>query len=104
MIDKLKQAQTRLHSGEELYFDLLSGAKASDRMARVSPREAFIKMSFEKAFIIARVRRGKLTQSYRFAYKPAGAGQEIWDVEVLLGFSDERIFRVQMFYGRPAPF
>ena len=105
LIERLKATQTALKHGEPLYFDLLSGAPASEAMTKVSPREAFLNMAFEKSFIIERVRTdNSLWQPYKFAYRPAGANQMIWDVEVALGFSEERIMRVLMRYGEPPPF
>jgi hypothetical protein len=58
LIDKLKDAQKRLKGGEELTFQLLSGAPALSAMTKVSPRDAFLRMPFEKAFIIERVKTG----------------------------------------------
>jgi hypothetical protein len=104
LVKKLKEAQTKLAKGEPLYFDLLSGAVASDPMTKVSPRDAFMKMPFAKSSIIERLGAGSLIwQPYKFAYKPPGAGQMIWDVEVVLGFSEERILKVQMLYKPPPP-
>jgi len=105
LVEKLKEAQTKLAKGEPLYFDLLSGAVASDPMTKVSPREAFVKMPFAKSFIIERVSPGSLIwQPYKLAYKPPGAGQPIWDIEIVLGYSEKRILKVQMLYKPPAPF
>ena len=105
MIERLKEAQAKLKNGEQLYFELLSGAPASDPITKVSPRDAFLQMPFDKAFIIERVNTDNLLwQPHKLAYKPAGAGQMIWDVEVVFGFSDKRFLRVQMLYGPPPPF
>lgn len=74
-------------------------------MTKASPRESFINLPFEKAFIIERVGTGdKLWQPYKLAYRPDGNSQSIWDVEVVMGFSEERLMRVQMRYGPPPPF
>lgn len=105
LVSRLKEVQTRLKNGENSYFDLLSGAPASDPMTRVSPREAFLNVSFDKAFIVERVGPpDNLSQRYRFAYRPDKAKPMIWDIEVLFLFKNERLGRVQMRYGSPPPF
>jgi hypothetical protein len=104
LVSRLKEAQTRLKNGEALYFDLLSGAPASDPMTKVSPRKAFLNVSFDKAFIIERVGPpDSLSQRYKFAYRPDSRAM-IWDIEVLFLFKNERLGRVQMRYGPPPPF
>lgn len=104
LIEKLKQAQTKVENGEQVHFELLSGALASDEMAKVAPRDAFVNMPFDKAFIVERVKTdNRLWQPYKFVYRPAGTGRMIWDVEVALGFGDERLLRVQMLYAEPPP-
>ncbi|HET7708946.1 MAG TPA: hypothetical protein VFK50_05350 [Sphingomicrobium sp.] len=105
LVSRLKEVQTRLKNGEDLYFDLLSGAPASDPMTKVSPREAFLNVSFDKAFIVERVGPpDNLSQRYKFAYRPDRAKPMIWDIEVLFLFKNERLGRVQMRYGPPPPF
>lgn len=61
LIEQLKDAQSKLRAGEKLTFELFSGAPALDPMTKVSPRDAFLKMPFETAFIIKRVQTGPLS-------------------------------------------
>ena len=103
LLDTLKDAQARLGRGENLYFELLSGSLASYSMTRVSPREAFLQMKFETAFIIERVPTDNLLwQPYKLAVTDR-PGKLVWDIEVVLG-STGTIERVEMLYKPPAPF
>lgn len=105
LVSRLKESQAKLKNGEDLYFDLLSGAPASDPMTKISPREAFLNVSFDRAFIIERVGLpDNLSQRYKFAYRPDKTKPMIWDIEVLFLFKNERLGRVQMRYGPPPPF
>lgn len=104
LIDQLEDAQKKLRSGEKLAFELFSGAPVLDPMTKVPPRDAFLKMPFEKAFIIRRVETdNRLWQLYKIAVKPTGSVGSIWDIEAVRGFSGE-IQQVQMRYGPPPPF
>lgn len=103
LIGQLKDVQRSLKAGGRLTFHLLSGAPASDPMTKISPREAFLRMPFEKAFIVDRVKTdNRLWRPYKIAIKPVGTGRFIWRVEVVRGFSDN-LERVEMFYGPPPP-
>lgn len=103
LIEKLKQARAALETGKQLYFELLSGGLASSPFTKVSPRDVFLKMPFEKATIIERVKtENRLWQPYKLAYAtgsrgigPMGSVEFGWDMEVVLGFTG-RIERVQM--------
>lgn len=104
LIEQLKDAQSKLKAGEKLYFELLSGAPALDPMTKVSPRDAFLRMPFERAFIIKRVETdNRLWQPYKIAVRPTGSNGSIWDIEAVRGFSGE-IQQVRMRYGSPPPF
>ena len=103
LISQLKDVQRSLKAGGRLTFHLLSGAPASNPMTKISPREAFLRMPFEKAFIVHRVKTdNRLWRPYKIAIKPVGTGRFIWRVEVVRGFSDN-LERVEMFYGPPPP-
>jgi hypothetical protein len=111
LIDKLNQVRTDLEAGKQLYFELLSGGLASSPFTKISPREVFMKMPFEKARIIERVRtENRLWQPYKLSYAtgsrgigPMGSVEFGWDMEVVLGFTG-RIERVQMVAKPPPPF
>jgi hypothetical protein len=104
LIEQLKDAQSKVRAGQKIYFELFSGAPALDPMTKVSPRNAFLNMPFEKAFIIRRVETGnRLWQPYKIAVRPTGPGGSIWDIEAVRGFSGE-IQQVQLRYGPPPPF
>lgn len=104
LIEQLRGVQRRLRAGERLTFRLLSGAPASNPMSTVSPREAFLKMPFEGAFIVERVKTdNRLWRPYKLAIQPPNAGRFIWDVEVVRGFYGE-FERVEMLYEPPPPF
>ncbi len=104
LLAKVKDTQSRLIAGEVLTFELLAGSVVSSEAAKVSPREAFLAVPFDKVWEIQRVRTDNgLWQPFKLAYAPAGLGQLYWDVEVVLGFSGD-IERVSMTYKAPAPF
>jgi hypothetical protein len=103
LIGILQEAQRRLRMGEQLFFDLLSGAPASYRETEISPRRAFLDMAFENALIIERHQsRNRLRQPYRLTISRAW-GEVYWDVEVVLGF-EGNIERVEMVFRPPPPF
>jgi hypothetical protein len=105
LISKLQEAQRRLRTGDEkLFFELVAGSLASYEMTKVSPREAFLQVAFEKAWSIERVpTQNRLWQPYKLAYAPNGLGQLYWEIEVVMGFYGQ-IERVSMIYKPPAPF
>jgi hypothetical protein len=104
LIESLTALQRRLRRGDKLLFELLSGAPAASPMARLSPREAFLRMPFDTAFIIERVPTDNRSwQPFKLAIAPNGPGQPIWDIEVVVE-ADGRVERVQMVYKAPAPF
>jgi hypothetical protein len=105
LIGRLRAAQAMLKGGgKSLYFELLSGAPASYPMTGVAPRDAFLRMRFEEAFLIERIATDNpLWQPYKLALAPDRPGQPVWHVEVVLG-SEGQIDRVTMLYKPPAPF
>jgi hypothetical protein len=104
LISRLQELQRQLRAGEELSFELLSGAPASYPMTDVSPRQAFLQMVFDRPFRVERARAsGPLWRPFRMVLLPNGPGQLIWEVEVVLGAND-RVERVQMIYRPPAPY
>lgn len=103
LIAKLDQLQRRLRGGEAVFFQLLSGAPASYPMTTVSPREAFLQLSFEGTASIERVPASNpLWQPFKLVITPNGPGQLMWDVEVVLGINGQ-VERVEMFYRPPPP-
>ncbi|GAA4021082.1 hypothetical protein GCM10022280_22040 [Sphingomonas swuensis] len=104
LLAKVKDAQRRLSAGEVQTFELLAGSVASSEAARISPREAFLGVPFDKVWKIERVRTdNRLWQPFKLAYAPKGLGQLYWDIEVVLGFNGD-IEQVSMTYKVPAPF
>lgn len=109
LIEQLKQAQKDLAAGKELYFEILSGAFASSPMTRTSPREAFLKMRFEKPSTVERAKSDtRLFRPHRLSYAAGSHRYGVtklvpfyWEVEVALGF-EGRIVRVEMAF-KPAP-
>lgn len=104
LIAKVADAQARLKNKESATFELLSGAPASYPMARVSPRDAFLRLPLGKTFSVERkATDNKLWQPHRITILPDGPGKLLWDVEVVLGFYGN-IERIEMIYRPPAPF
>ena len=104
LIAKLEDAQRRVQAGQSQPFELLAGSIASYDQTKITPREAFLKVPFQKVWDIRRVRTdNRLWQPYRLAYAPNGLGQLYWDIEVVLGFNGN-IERVLMTYRSLAPF
>ena len=101
VIGALKAAQAKLRAGEKPYFILLSGAAATNPMADVSPRDAFLGLPFDQVFRIKRLRAG--ARLWEVTVTPNGLGQQMWDIEVTTGW-DGKIERVEMEYGPPPPF
>lgn len=104
LIERLKQAQSRLTKDKSQTFELLSGSRAFLPQTKVSPEEAFLSLPFEKVWNIERSQTdNRFWQPYRLAYAPNGLGQLYWEIEVVLGFHGE-IERITMLYKPPAPF
>lgn len=104
LIAKVADAQAKLKSGEQLVFDLLSGAPAFYPMTRTAPRDAFLRLPLAKIFSVERkATDNKLWQPYRLIVLPDGPGKLLWDVEVVLGINGQ-IERIEMLYRPPAPF
>lgn len=104
LIAKVADAQSRVKKKEPVVFELLSGAPASYPMARVAPRDAFLRLPLARIFSIERkAPDNKLWQPYRIIALPDGPGKLLWDVEVVLGINGQ-IERIEMLYRPPAPF
>jgi len=103
LIGQLRDLQRRLRSGEAIFFALLSGAPASYPMTRVSPRDAFLSLSFDRVERIERVQTGNRSwQPFKLELTPNGSGGLYWDIEVALGFYGQ-VERVEMMYMPPPP-
>lgn len=104
LIAKLQDRQRALKEGTPPNFMLLSGASASSEAARMTPREAFLAIPFDKVWRIELDRTGTRSwQPYRLAYAPNGLGQLYWEIEVTLDFKGA-IAKVELTYKPPAPF
>jgi hypothetical protein len=104
VIGTLVAAQGKVRAGDKVYFELLSGAPASYDATLLPPRQAFLKMRFEKPDVIERVEPpNSLWQPYRLTYFGKKDDELMWEVEVVLGF-DGYLERVQMLYKPPPPF
>ena len=100
----LQAAQQQLRAGKLQHFVLLSGAAASYDETRMSPRDAFLRLPFDRVWRIERLRHeNRALQTHRLAYAPNGPGQLYWDIEVMSGL-EGRLERVVMTYKAPAPF
>lgn len=104
LIRKMQDLQAKLRAGEKPYFELMSGANASLPSASISPREAFLQMQFDKAWMIDKRRTtNRLWQPVNFVFRSPDQPRLIWEVEVALG-SDDQVQRVQLIHKQPAPF
>jgi hypothetical protein len=104
LIARIQEAQASLRSGAPIYFQLLSGAPAAYPMTTTSPRDAFLNARFDEPFSIVRQPPANPSwKPYRLTLTPNGVGNNVWDVEVVLGFNGQ-IERVEMFYRPPHPF
>ncbi len=100
----LQAAQQQLRAGKFQHFALFSGATASYTETRMSPRDAFLRLPFDRVWRIERLRHeNRALQTHRLAYAPNGLGQLYWDIEVMSGL-EGRLERVVMTYKAPAPF
>ncbi len=103
IIKKVQDLQARLRSGEQLHFDLLSGAPASYQETSVSPREVFLRMPFEKTEWVELISNdNKLWQRHRLSIQETPGGL-LWDIEVVIGINGQ-VERVEMFNHPPHPF
>ncbi len=103
LVAMLQDAQRQLRAGKFQHFALLSGSTASYDETRMSPRDAFLRLPFERVWRIERMRHdNRALQTHRLAYAPNGLGQLYWDIEVMSGL-EGRIKRVVMTYKAPAP-
>lgn len=104
LVQKLKDAQTGLASGERLTFQLLSGAPAFYEMTLTSPREAFLALSFDQPFSIRRTPTdNRLWNPYQLEILPDSPGRLYWKVTAVLGFTGE-LERVELFHTTPPPY
>ncbi len=100
----LQDAQRQPRAEKFQYFALFSGATASYGATRMSPRDAFLRLPFDRVWRIERIRHdNRALQTHRLAYAPNGLGQLYWDIEVMSGL-EGRIERVVMTYKAPPPF
>lgn len=100
----LQDAQRQLRAGKLQQFELLSGAVASYDETRMSPRDAFLRLPFDRVWRIERLRHeNRALQTHRLAYAPNGLGQLYWEIEAMSGL-EGRLERVVMTYKAPAPF
>ncbi len=104
LLAKVADAQAKVKKNDPVVFELLSGAPALYPMARVAPRDAFLRLPLAKTFSVERkATDNKLWQPYRIIVLPDGPGKLLWDVEVVLGVNGQ-IERIEMLYRPPAPF
>lgn len=103
LIAKLVDAQSRIKAGENLTFELLSGAPASYPATKISPRQSFLAMSFGKPYAVERLPTTGLWQHYQLTYFPPKPDALMWKVDVTTGQLAELV-RVEMLYTAPPPF
>jgi hypothetical protein len=102
VIATVKDAQERLRRDEKLYFQLLSGAPASYAQTLITPRDAFLALSFDAPFSMENKSTGnRLWQPYRFEI--VGEQSLVWQVDVVLGFNNQ-LERVEILARPPHPF
>ena len=71
LLIKIKEAQSSLKRGQFQSFELLAGSVASYEATNISPREAFMAVTFDQVWRIERIRTGNvLWQPYKLAYAP----------------------------------
>lgn len=98
----VKAAQEKLRRGENVYFELLSGAPASYEQTKIAPRDVFLALSFETPFSIENRSTGNRPwQPYRFEI--TGERSLVWQVDVVLGISGN-LERVEILARPPHPF
>jgi hypothetical protein len=103
LIAKLDDAQSRIKAGEDLTFELLSGAPASYPAAKISPRQSFLAMNFGQPYAVERLPTTGLWQHYQLTYFPPEPDALMWKVDVTTGQLAELV-RVEMLYTAPPPF
>lgn len=103
LIAKLEDAQSRIKVGENLTFELLSGAPASYLATKISPRQSFLALSFGQPYAVERLPATGLWQHYQLTYFPPESNALMWKVDVTTGQLAELV-RVEMLYTAPPPF
>jgi hypothetical protein len=104
LVTSLKGAQRDLQAGKAQSFELLAGSVASYDAARITPRDAFLQLPFDKVWDVERISAaGEPLQEYKLAYSPEGLGKPYWHVEVATNSSND-IERVLLSYRNPPPF
>ena len=103
LIAKLEDAQSRIRAGENLTFELVSGAPASYPATKISPRQSFLGMSFGKPYAVEQLPTTGLWQHYQLTYFPPEPNALMWKVDVTTGQLAELV-RVEMLYTAPPPF
>lgn len=102
IIATVKDAQESLRRDEKLYFELLSGAPASYAQTQITPRDAFLALSFDAPFSMENKSTGnRLWQPYRLEI--TGEHSLVWQVDVILGVSN-RLQRIEILARPPHPF
>ncbi len=102
IIAVVKAAQENLRRGENLSFELLSGAPAFYEQTKIAPRDAFLALSFETPFSIENRSTGnRLWRPYRFEI--VGERSLVWQVDVVLGINGN-LERVEILARPPHPF
>jgi hypothetical protein len=101
IIATVKDAQEKLRNGENVYFELLSGAPASYDQTRIAPRDAFLALSFDAPFSLSKLAGDRLWQPYRFEI--TGDQSLVSQVDVILG-SGDRLERIEILTRPPHPF
>lgn len=105
LIASLQYAQLKLAASEATWFDLYLGAPASYDVTDITPRAAFLKMQFDRAFLITRVGQSKpLPETYRIVISPHGNGELIWQITINTNADHGTLNKVEMYYGPPAPY
>ena len=104
LISKVHAAQARLRKGDDVYFELLSGAPASFTATMRSPRDVFLAFAFEAPITAERIPSASHTwRPYRLSYRDKENARAIWEVEVVLNINDS-VQRVEMINKPPSPF
>jgi hypothetical protein len=82
----------------------LSGAPASFSATNIAPREAFLALEFDKAFIIERLHaRSPMWRPFRFSFRSQTRERTVWQVDAVLNLYDN-VEQVQVMNKVPDPF
>ena len=104
LILDLQDAQTKLRSGEKIFFSLLSGAPASYDAANLGARDAFISLDWGRALNVRKMDPGNPHWTgYHLELLPDGYGELVWDVRVWRNASGN-FARIELFNRPPSPF